>query len=455
MTPSPSILIADDNDSEREALAKILGLAGYRILEAGDGESALAALRKESVDLLLTDLKMPKAGGEELFQWVKAARPDVEVVFITGQGTIEDAVEAIKKGAYDFIEKPIKRLVLLKVVEKALEKQGLSRCNEELNRLVQELKASQPLIGKSPNFLELLKLAGQAAASDATVLIQGESGTGKELLAQFIHDRSARCGKPFVKINCAAIPETLLESELFGYEKGAFTGAQARKPGRFETAHTGTLFLDEVSEMSPALQAKLLRFIESGEFHRVGGNEPLHANVRMLAATNADLAARVKEKKFREDLFYRLNVIRISLPPLRERRSDIALLAAHFLKHYGEKNGKKIRGFHPEALLILENYLWPGNVRELENVVERAVVMSRGPEISAADLPQELSGAARSPGYVTIALGTSLEQIEKRMMEEALKYAQGDKEAAAKLLGTSARTVYRKSKSSADKLSEK
>ncbi len=439
-----SILIADDNQGEREALSKVLNQSGYEVFQAEDGEKGLEILRKEKIDLLITDLKMPKMGGEDLLKTAKILKPDLEVIIITGQGTVEDAVEAIKKGAYDFIEKPIKKLLLLKIVEKAFEKQGLARRNEELARMVDELKEPRSLIGKSPNFVRMLDLARQVAPSEATILIQGESGTGKELLAEFIQKRGLRKDKPFVKINCAAIPETLLESELFGYEKGAFTGAQSRKLGRFELAHTGTLFLDEVSEMSLTLQAKLLRFIENGEFQRVGGTEALKANVRIITATNANLADKVKEKEFREDLYYRLNVIQIQIPPLRERRSDIALLANHFLKVYSEKNGKTIKGFHKEALTLLENHAWQGNVRELENVVERASVLCKSSEITTQDLPSEITGGTHRAGYVTFAIGTPLEEIEQKMITEALKYTDGDKEAAAKLLGTSSRTIYRK-----------
>jgi len=331
-------------------------------------------------------------------------------------------------------------------VEKALEKQALVRKNEELSRVVSELQERHVLIGNSPNFLKTLDLANQVASSEATVLIQGESGTGKELLAEYIQKRSSRSDKSFVKINCAAIPETLLESELFGYEKGAFTGAHARKPGRFELAHTGTIFLDEVSEMIPALQAKLLRFLENGEFQRVGGTETLKSDVRILAATHAKLEEKLKDKSFREDLYYRLNVIQIAIPPLRERRLDIPLLATHFLKVYNEKNDKKIIEFKKEVMKLLENYIWPGNVRELENVVERAVVLCKGTEIGPEDLPPNILGndASTQGRYVTFSIGTPLEEIEQRMIEEVLKYTGGDKEAAARLLGTSSRTIYRK-----------
>ena len=441
----PVILIADDNLSELEALSKVLTNAGYHVLPTADGAAALEMLRKEDVDLLLTDLQMPKISGEELLKMTKKLKPLLEVLIITGHGSVEDAVDAIKMGAYDFIEKPIRKPYLLKVVGKALEKQGLSRRNEELKQMVSELKAQRNLVGKSPNFLKTLEMADHVAPSEATILIVGESGTGKELLAEYIQTRSSRRDNPFVKISCAAIPETLLESELFGYEKGAFTGAQSRKLGRFELAQTGTLFLDEVSEMSLTIQAKLLRFIESGEFQRVGGTETLHSDVRILAATNCRLEDKVREKTFREDLYYRLNVIQMMIPPLRERRSDIALLAAHFVKIYSEKNGnKEIRGLSQRVLSLFENHPWRGNVRELENVIERAVVLCKSSEISEQDLPPEISSASQRAGYVTFSIGTPLEEIEQKMIEETLKFSAGDKEAAAKLLGTSSRTIYRK-----------
>jgi len=438
------VLIADDNQAELEALSKILSRAGYQVVETKNGREALETIKKEPVDLLLTDLQMPHLNGQELLKLAKALRPDLETVMITGLGTVEQAVDALKSGAYDFIEKPVKKTGLLKVIEKALEKQKLFRENRKLLLLLEEYRADDTLIGSSPNFLQALELAEQVAQSDATVLVQGESGTGKELFANLIQRKSSRKNGPFVKLNCAAIPETLLEAELFGHEKGAFTGAHNARAGRFELAHLGTLFLDEVGDMSPALQAKFLRVLESGEFERIGGTKTLKSDVRVLAATNTDLEAKVKVKAFREDLYYRLNVVRIFIPVLRERRTDIGLLAAYFLKNYNLKNKKSIQGFEAEALRILENHNWPGNVRELENAIERAVVFCKGSQITPRDLPPELAAASQRSGYVTFAIGTPLAEMEEKMIQEALKYTQGDKDAAAKLLGTSARTIYRK-----------
>ncbi len=438
------VLIADDNQSELEALEKILSREGYAVLTAVDGEAALEGLRKTKIDLLLTDLKMPKLGGEELIKLARKLQPDIEMVVITGHGTIEQAVESLREGAYDFIEKPFKRPLLLKVLAKACEKQKLSRQNAALMQMVESLRGQHEIIGKSPNFVEVLRLADQVALSEATVLIQGESGTGKELLADYIQQRSSRKGGPFIKLNCAAMPESLLESELFGYEKGAFTGAAAAKPGRFELADGGTLFLDEVGDMSLTLQAKFLRTLENGEYQRLGATRTLRADVRIVAATNANLDQLIREKKFREDLYYRLNVIQLQIPPLRERRSDIPLLAHHFLSAYNQKNHKQIQGFVSDAMARLENFAWPGNVRQLENVVERAVVISQESEIQVRDFPRELAGDMPAAGFLTFAIGTPLEEVEQKMIEATLQVTQGDKEAAARLLGTSSRTIYRR-----------
>jgi two-component system response regulator HydG len=295
-----------------------------------------------------------------------------------------------------------------------------------------------------------LELVGQVAPSTATVLIQGESGTGKELIAGAIHHGSLRCDRSLIKVSCAALPETLLESELFGYEKGAFTGAVARKEGRFELADGGTLFLDEIGELTPAMQAKLLRVLQEGEFERLGGTHTIKVDVRLVAATNADLATLVREKRFREDLFYRLNVIRIPLPPLRERQEDISLLAHHFLRRFAAKNAKVIAGFTEEALDVLQTYAWPGNVRELENVVERAVVLTRSSLITPADLPETLTGSEQAARHLVISIGTPLEEVEDRLIEETLRYTKGDKTIAAKLLGIATRTIYRRVKGEAE-----
>ncbi len=368
------------------------------------------------------------------------------MIVITGHGTVEDAVEAMKEGAYDFITKPFKRVQLERTIRRAAEKQALALQNRRLQDRLDEIQGAGRIIGASPLMLRTLDLVRQVAPSTATILIQGESGTGKELIADAIHHGSPRRERAFIKVNCAALPETLLESELFGHERGAFTGAVARKEGRFELADGGTLFMDEIGEISPAMQAKLLRVLQSGEFERVGGTRTLTADVRLIAATNSDVAALVREKRFREDLYYRLNVITIQLPPLRARQDDIPLLAHHFLRRYAAKNAKTVGGFAEEALDILQTYAWPGNVRELENVIERAVVLTRSSVISPADLPEALAGADQAARHLVISIGTPLEEVEDRLIEETLRYTKGDKTLAAKLLGIATRTIYRRAK---------
>jgi len=352
----------------------------------------------------------------------------------------------MKEGAYDFITKPFKRVQLEKTIKRAAEKQSLVLQNRALQQRLDRMEEVGQIIGGSPAMLRTLDLVNQVASSAATVLIQGESGTGKELIANAIHHGSPRRDRPFIKVNCAALPETLLESELFGYERGAFTGAVARKEGRFELANSGTLFMDEIGDLSPTTQAKLLRVLQEGEFERLGGTRTLKADVRLVAATNADLAVLVREKRFREDLFYRLNVITIEIPPLRERREDIPVLAQHFLRRFAAKNAKTMTGFAEETLDILQTYSWPGNVRELENVIERAVVLTRSPMISPADLPETLVGSDQAARHLVISIGTPLEEVEDRLIEETLRYTKGDKTVAAKLLGIATRTIYRRVK---------
>jgi two-component system response regulator HydG len=455
MTALPQrILVVDDDEGVREALARTLEKLGYEPVLAANGQQGLDRLREGDVQIVLADLKMPGLSGQELLRAAKALSPDVEVIMITGHGTVEDAVAAMKEGAYDFITKPFRRVQLERTIRKAAEKQALVLQNRELQQRLAEMEGAGQLLGTGPGMRRLLDTISQVAPSSATVLIQGESGTGKELVANALHAGSPRRGRPLVKVNCAALPETLLESELFGYDKGAFTGAVARKPGRFELAHGGTLFLDEIGELHTPMQAKLLRVLQDGEFERVGGTQTLHADVRVVAATNTDVAALVREKKFREDLFYRLNVITLQIPPLRERREDIPLLAQHFLRRFAMKNGKTIAGFTEEALDLLENYPWPGNVRELENVVERAVVLARSPVISPADLPESLAGSDSAARHLVISIGTPLEEVEDRLIGETLRYTKGDKTLAAKLLGIATRTIYRRMKTDPDAVSE-
>ncbi|HET9555320.1 MAG TPA: sigma-54 dependent transcriptional regulator, partial [Anaeromyxobacteraceae bacterium] len=359
----PLVLIVDDERPNLESLEKIFAREGWRVALAASGAEALEALRRERPAVVVTDLMMPGMGGDSLLRAVKAIAPETEVVLMTAHGTVESAVAAMKDGAYDFITKPLKRQAVVKSVRQALEKASLVAENRALRARLAELAPGGEggLLGAAPAFRAVLETLRQAAPASASVLLVGESGTGKELAARLVHDLSGRAAGPFVPINCAAIPESILESELFGYEKGAFTGAVGRKEGRFERADGGTLFLDEVGEMSPAVQVKLLRVLQDGVVDRLGGTAPVRVDVRVVAATNKDLAAEVKAGRFREDLFYRLDVVAVRLPPLRERREDVALLAAAFLRRFAEKNGKRATGFTPAALAALEAAPWPGN----------------------------------------------------------------------------------------------
>jgi two-component system, NtrC family, response regulator HydG len=378
MSDQATLLVADDDEAVRLSLERALTREGYGVVLAPDGQAALDRLRQGGVDLLLSDLRMPGLTGLELLKLAKEVAPDVDVILLTAFGTVEEAVRAMKDGAIDFLTKPLQRAQLLRVVRQALERRSLIQQNRALQRRLDDLLRQGNAIGVSPAFKQMMTLVQQVADSSATVLIQGESGTGKELAARAIHDGSPRHAGPFVAVNCAALPETLLESELFGYEKGAFTGAAGRKEGRFELADGGTLFLDEVADLSPVTQPKILRVLQEGEFERVGGTRTIRVDVRIVTATNQDLAQLVRDKRFREDLYYLLNVITVTTPPLRDRREDIRVLAQHFLRVYAAKNNRVLEGFTDEALGCLEAYRWPGNVRELENVVERAVVLARG-----------------------------------------------------------------------------
>ncbi len=447
-----TVLGVDDEQANLDSLERIFAREGWRFLRAGTGPAALELLRDEPVDVVLTDLMMPGMSGQELLRAVRAVAPDAEVVLMTAYGTVDAAVAAMKDGAYDFLTKPLKRHAVLKSVTQALEKRRLVLENKQLRARL--AGAEQPIIGQSPSLRATLDVIRQAAPSSATVLLLGESGTGKELFARALHEHSPRSAGPFVPINCAAIPETILESELFGYERGAFTGAVQRKEGRMERAQGGTLFLDEVGELTPAVQVKLLRFLQEGEIERLGGTGAIKIDCRVVAATNQDLQQRVREGRFRDDLFYRLNVIQVTLPPLRDRIEDIPLLADHFIARYAAKNGKSIRGLTRPALDALEAYPWPGNVRELGHAVERAVVLSQGEEIGPDDLPESVrsSQAARAAGLpgavegrtLTVPLGTTMEEIELRVIRETLRQTKGDKNLAAQLLGIAARTIYRK-----------
>ena len=447
MTGKLNILIVEDGQSQRMILRDFLVKEGYTVEEAESGEKGVAAVKAGHFDLLLLDYKMPGMNGLEVLAEVKKINPDVDVIMMTAFGTIDTAVRAMKSGAVDYVTKPVDLDELLIHLTRLSERRTLLRENEILR---QELRAkgvtSDQIIFTSPAMANLVNMAGRVAASRATVLIQGESGTGKELLARLIHNLSPRSEKPMIAVNCGAIPETLLEAELFGHEKGAFTGATGRRIGRFEEADGSTLFLDEVGEIPPPVQVKLLRFLQEREFQRLGGNQTIRADVRVISATNRDLEARIREGAFREDLFYRLNVVVMSIPPLRERKADIPLLTEHFLERYARENGKEIDGLSREAKDLLLKYDYPGNVRELENIIERAVVISRGPVISVEDLPFQ----ERAPGNGTERSGSlmkdSVEALEQRLIEDAMRQVNNNQSRAADLLGISERMLRYKLK---------
>ena len=452
-TEPRSILVVDDNAGIREAVEKILEKEEtYTVFTASNGEEAVKILQQNTIAVLLTDLRMPKVDGLELLKIAKTISEDIEVILITGHATVEVAVEVMKDGAFDFIQKPFNKTTVLKTVRKAIEKRGLVLENRTLHEKLNTIRETDSIIGKSSAIRKVIELAAQVASSSATILISGESGVGKEIVALAIHDFSSRNNKSFIKVSCAALPETLLEAELFGYERGAFTGAVSKKEGRFELASEGTLFLDEVGDINPSVQVKLLRVLQNGEFERLGSGKTLQANVRLIAATNASLKELVKKKMFREDLYYRLNVINIEIPPLRDRKEDIPLLAHHFLDVYSKKNNRAITGITKDTMSILQEHNWPGNVRELENTIERAVILTKETTITPSDLPSDLLINLDKTENITIANKTlsiplgkiPLKDIEKMVMEETLKQSGGNKNIASKILGVSARTLYRK-----------
>ena len=450
MNKGKFVLVVDDDAPIRDSLEKILKREGYAIQTTADGESALEVIRQQPVNLILADLKMPKMDGLQLLKAAKMLSPEIEVILMTAFGEVVTAVEAMQAGAYHFIQKPLKRPEILLAIARALEKQTLV---VEVQSFRERMEAEHHLgniIGKNHVIRQLISKVQQVAPSIARVLITGESGTGKEIFANAIHALSPRANKPMIKVNCGALPDALLESELFGYEKGAFTDAKTSKPGRFELAHSGTLFLDEIGEMPKHLQVKLLRVLQDGEFERLGGTRTLSVDVRIIAATNKDLMAEVESENFRDDLFYRLNVITLELPPLRSRREDIPLLVDHFLKKIQKKNKKPVRGISRQALEALEAYHWPGNIRELENAIEQAVVLTQSDSIEQTDLPTSIHEGGNGttshgdPKSITVSLGTPMGEIEQKVITEVLRKTSGDKEMAAKLLGISTRTIYRK-----------
>jgi len=437
------ILVVDDEPNARSALAEILKAEGYAVETAGDGFKALARVTEFDPDLVLTDLKMPGLDGVELMGKLKEQDAELPVVVMTAFAAVETAVAAMRQGAANYLTKPLNTDELLVVLERALERTKLRKEASELRSRLEERYSFENIVGASPEMQQVFKSITQVAPSRATVLLSGESGTGKELVAAAIHHRSPRAAGPFVRLHCAALAETLLESELFGHERGAYTGADRKREGRFEQANGGTLFLDEVGEIPMATQVKLLRVLQEREFERVGGNQTIRVDVRVVAATNRNLKEMVAAGTFREDLYYRLNVINLTLPALRQRPSDIPALATHFLKRYSEENGKNVRTISDAALNLLAHQLWPGNVRELENVIERAVVLAEGEAIEPAHLPPELAATSRRAGAPLIP-GSTMDEIERYAILKTLESAAGSTSRAAEVLGISVRKIQYK-----------
>ncbi|NOK04439.1 MULTISPECIES: sigma-54 dependent transcriptional regulator [Myxococcus] len=453
------VLVIDDEANLRKVLAAMLRRDGFDVTVAENGEQGLAEFHKNGADIVVTDLVMPKVGGMEVLGTIRAANPDVPVIIITAHGTVDSAVDAIKAGAFDYITKPFDQAELSSVVAKA------AKTNESARRSVRpDVKARAAIIGDSSTIQEVYKIIDKVADTPSTVLITGESGTGKELIATALHGASSRRDKPFIKINCAAIPHTLLESELFGYERGAFTGAVTSKPGRFELADEGTLFLDEIGEIPVEMQVKLLRAIQEGEFERVGGIKTTRVDVRLVAATNRDLQAEIEAGRFRKDLYYRLAVVPISLPALRERRSDIPMLARHFVEKYNRRLNKKIEGIADDAMALLQGYAWPGNIRELENLIERVLLFADGPLITARDLPEPVrqgtsvhAGANLASAVASIDVPTGevglkdivrmkAAELERDLIVKKLEETGGNVTRAARLLQISRKSLQTKMK---------
>jgi len=443
-----TILIVDDDDAHRKMLAAVLSTEGYRIQEADDGDTACRLVEKNRLDLVLMDLRMKRMDGDVAQKKMAGINPDLPVVIMTAYGSVRSAVEALKSGADNYLTKPIDIDELKILVKKTLQQRQLKDENRDLKEQLGKRFDLGNIIGNSPSMRAMIETLMLVAPSEATVLIQGESGTGKELVASALHHNSPRKSNPFIKVNCAALPETLLESELFGHEKGAFTGAAGPRKGRFERADRGTLFLDEIGEMAPATQAKILRVLQEREFEPVGGSRSIRVDARILSATNRNLEEEIAANRFREDLYYRLNVVTITVPPLRERLPDIPLLAEHFLDRYAAKNHRTFKGIVPQAMDLLIRYSWPGNVRELENVIERAVIMASGDRIETEHLPnaindQERSSTGRSP---VLPSGRSLKEVEKEMILQTLDDKGGNRTKTAKILGISRRTLQLKLK---------
>jgi len=447
MKVEQAILVVDDDSAHRTMLKKLLGGWGYKISDADDGSVAIEMVKQKSFDLILMDIRMLNVSGIEALEQIKIINPEIPVIIMTAYASVETAVSALKKGAYDYLTKPLDFDELKITIERATEHNRLKKENEYLKSRLGEQFDRQNLIGQSKEMAKLLETVAQVAPTEATVLIAGESGTGKEMIANAIHYNSLRKSAPFIKINCAALTETLLESELFGHEKGAFTGAERRREGKFLQAHGGSLFLDEVSEMSKAMQVKLLRVLQEREVTRVGGSDLIKVDVRVIAASNKDLKEEIQKGNFREDLFYRLNVVFLNVPPLRQRKEDIPILAQHFLKHFSERNNKSIQGYTPLAMQKIMAYSWPGNIRELMNAVERAVVLARTDLLDAAEIALIMEDSAFSVGAGESdqpPQNLSLEDVEKKSILDALATCGGNKSEAARRLGITRKTLRAK-----------
>ncbi len=442
------LLVVDDDPLIRRSLGEMLRREGYAVVEASGGAEALRAAAASPPNLVVTDFNMPEIDGLQLLRELRARKPDLPVILVTGYGTVEQAVEAMKNGAYDYVGKPILDEEMKLVVRRALDERTLRDENTDLKKRLDLRYCYDAIVGRDYRMQRIYDTIESVAATKATVLITGESGTGKTLIARALHHNSPRRDKPFVEVNCGGLPETLLESELFGYKRGAFTGAQSDKQGKFAAAEKGTIFLDEIHNSSPLLQMKLLRILQDKEFEPVGGNETVQADVRVVLATNLDLAKEVEKGNFRRDLYYRVNVVSVHMPPIRERVSDVPLLAEHFLRRYAKENGKNITGFDAATLELFARYPWPGNVRELENCVERAVVLTRNTTLTVDDLPPQMrEGAQDAPARESadlVALKTWLEDPERRYIEHALRTKNGNRQETAKALDINRTTLFNK-----------
>jgi len=439
-----NVLIVDDEKNIRAGLGRALELDGYQTLLAADGQEALDVIQNEEIDLVIADLKMPRVSGEELLRHVVDHYPTVPVIILTGHGTIETAVQAMRDGAYDFLTKPVSLDRLSLLAKRALSNRELVLQHRRLQHELENQRERFSIVGTSSPLQHVMDVVRQVAPTKASVLITGDSGVGKELIADALHRLSDRANKPFVKVHCAALSESLLESELFGHEKGSFTGAIGRKRGRFELANTGSIFLDEIGEINQSVQIKILRVLQEKQFERVGGEETIDVDVRIIAATNRDLRAEIEKGTFREDLYYRLNVVNIHVPPLRERKEDIPLLVAAFIKEFAKENGKAVEGIDPRARAALHNHDWPGNIRELRNCIESAVVMAKGSIITLEDLPPTINRSSDGNDVIRISLGSSLQDAEQEIIRSTLAAQNGNKTRTAEVLGIGRKTLHRK-----------